>query len=205
MLEEEFLIKCFVLIGIGSIIGWITNYIAIKMLFRPYKEINLIFFKIQGLLPRRKHEIGKSIAEVIDRELLSMDDIISKISGKDIEVKFNEAIDKILENKLKDEILSMFPMAALFLNDSMVKKIQGAIKNKILENKEELIKLFANYLKENIDIQSIIVEKVDKFSLEKIEEIICSLAKKELKHIEIIGAILGGIIGAVQFLVITII
>ncbi|MEF9933140.1 MAG: DUF445 family protein, partial [Cetobacterium sp.] len=37
------------------------------------------------------------------------------------------------------------------------------------------------------------------FSLEQLEEITFKLAKKELKHIEIVGAILGGLIGVVQF------
>ena len=39
--------------------------------------------------------------------------------------------------------------------------------------------------------------------MEKIEEIIITLAKKELKHIEYIGAVLGGVIGLVQFAVVT--
>ncbi|MEF9933141.1 MAG: DUF445 family protein, partial [Cetobacterium sp.] len=61
---------------IGALIGWITNYVAIKMLFRPYKEINLGLFKIQGLIPKRRHEIGITIAETVQNELISMEDII---------------------------------------------------------------------------------------------------------------------------------
>lgn len=202
-MNQELILKGIVLIIVGSLIGWTTNYIAIKMLFRPYKEIKLGFFKIQGLIPKRKHEIGEGIAEVVDKELLSLEDITSKISGEDIEKKIGDLIDKVLKNKLKEEILSLFPMAALFLNDSMLEKIKEAIKNSILGNKDEMIEVFTNYLQENIDIKEIVVEKVDAFSLEKIEKIICGLAKKELKHIEIIGAILGAIIGAVQFVLIS--
>jgi len=202
-MNQELFLKGIILIIIGSLIGWTTNYIAIKMLFRPYKEIKLGFFKIQGLIPKRKHEIGEGIAEVVDKELLSLEDITSKISGEDIEKRIGELIDKVLKNKLKDEILSLFPMAALFLNDSMLEKIKEAIKNSIIGNKDEMIKLFIEYLQEKVDIKEIVIKKVDAFSLEKIEEIICELAKKELKHIEIIGAILGAIIGAVQFILIS--
>lgn len=202
-MNQELILKGIILIIIGSLIGWTTNYIAIKMLFRPYKEIKLGFFKIQGLIPKRKHEIGEGIADVVDKELLSLEDITSKISSEDIEKRIGELIDKILKNKLKDEILSLFPMAALFLNDSMLEKIKEAIKNSIVGNKDEMIKLFTEYLQEKVDIEEIVIQKVDAFSLEKIEEIICELAKKELKHIEIIGAILGAIIGAVQFILIS--
>lgn len=195
--------KCFLLVFIGAMIGWITNFIAIKMLFRPYKEVNLIFFKIQGLLPKRRNEIGNSIAEVVNNELVSVKDIISKISPEDIEENIGLIVDRILESRLKEEIVKNFPMAAFFLSDSMLEKIKHIIKQSILDHKEEMINVFAEYLENKVDIKSIIVEKVNGFSLEKIEEIIITLAKKELKHIEYIGAVLGGIIGLVQFAVVT--
>ncbi len=197
------MLKCFLLVFIGAMIGWITNFIAIKMLFRPYKEINLIFFKIQGLLPKRRNEIGNSIAEVVNNELVSVKDIISKISPEDIEENIGLIVDRILESRLKEEIVKNFPMAAFFLSDSMLEKIKHIIKQSILDHKEEMINVFAEYLENKVDIKSIIVEKVNGFSLEKIEEIIITLAKKELKHIEYIGAVLGGIIGLVQFAVVT--
>lgn len=197
------ILKCFLLVFIGAMIGWITNFIAIKMLFRPYKEINLIFFKIQGLLPKRRNEIGNSIAEVVENELVSVKDIISKISPEDIEENIGLIVDRILELRLKEEIVKNFPMAAFFLSDSMLEKIKHIIKQSILDHKEEMINVFAEYLENKVDIKSIIVEKVNGFSLEKIEEIIITLAKKELKHIEYIGAVLGGIIGLVQFALVT--
>lgn len=197
------ILKCFLLVFIGAMIGWITNFIAIKMLFRPYKEVNLIFFKIQGLLPKRRNEIGNSIAEVVNNELVSVKNIISKISPEDIEENIGLIVDRILESRLKEEIVKNFPMAAFFLSDSMLEKIKHIIKQSILDHKEEMINVFAEYLENKVDIKSIIVEKVNGFSLEKIEEIIITLAKKELKHIEYIGAVLGGIIGLVQFAVVT--
>ena len=199
------ILKCFLLVSIGAMIGWITNFIAIKMLFRPYKEINFFFFKIQGVLPKRKNEIGKSIAEVVNNELVSIKDIISKISADDIEENMGGIIDKILESRLKEEIVKNFPMAAFFLSDSMLEKIKGIIRQSILDNKDEMIKVFGEYLESKVDIKKIIAEKVDAFSLEKVEEIIVSLAKKELKHIEYIGAVLGAVIGLAQFAAVSLI
>ena len=46
---------------------------------------------------------------------------------------------------------------------------------------------------------------MDNFSLREIEDIIIKISKKELKHIEILGGILGGIIAVFQYLIITII
>ena len=195
------LIKAVLLIVIGSMIGWITNYIAIKMLFRPYKEINLGIFKIQGLIPKRRHEIGITLADTIQKELISIDDIMKKLENANLDVQMEKIIDSILEKKLASEITAKFPMIAMFLNESALNKIKEAIKGSIMENKDQIISMLFETLEKNVDFKEIIVEKVDAFSLEELERITFSLAKKELKHIEIIGAILGGLIGVAQFII----
>ncbi len=200
-MNTELLIKLLLIVGIGAGIGWITNYVAIKMLFRPYKEINLGLFKIQGLLPKRKHEIGESIAEVIQAELVSLQEILNSLDGDKLEEKMSSVIDKILEEKLQSEITRNFPMLAMFLSSDMLEKIKNIIKNSILENKENIVKMFSNYVEENVDFKGIIIKNVDAFSLEKLEEVTYSLAEKEFKHIEVIGAILGAIIGFIQFII----
>ena len=196
---NQIIIKLFLIVGIGAMIGWITNYIAIKMLFRPYKEMNFLFFKIQGLIPKRRSEIAISIADTVQKELISLKDITNSLNADELEEKMGTVIDKILEEKLESEITKKFPMLAMFLNDEIINKIKSMIKTSILENKETIINMFTNYLEEKVDFKKIIIENVEAFSLEKLEEITYSLAKKELKHIEVIGAILGGIIGIFQF------
>lgn len=196
---NQIIIKLFLIVGIGAMIGWITNYIAIKMLFRPYKEMNFLFFKIQGLIPKRRSEIAISIADTVQKELISLKDITSSLNADELEEKMGTVIDKILEEKLESEITKKFPMLAMFLSDEIINKIKSMIKTSILENKETIINMFTNYLEEKVDFKKIIIENVEAFSLEKLEEITYSLAKKELKHIEVIGAILGGIIGVFQF------
>lgn len=196
---SQIVIKLCLIVGIGAMIGWVTNYIAIKMLFRPYKEMNFLFFKIQGLIPKRRSEIAVSIADTVQKELISLKDITNSLNPDEIEVRMGEIIDKILEDKLQVEITKKFPMLAMFLSDEIINKIKDMIKSSVLENKDTIINMFTNYLEEKVDFRKIIVENVEAFSLEKLEEITYSLAKKELKHIEVIGAILGGIIGVFQF------
>lgn len=200
-MNTELIIKLLLIVGIGAGIGWITNYVAIKMLFRPYKEINLGLFKLQGLLPKRKHEIGENIAEVIQTELVSLQEILKSLDGSKLEEKMSEIIDGILEEKLQSEITKNFPMLAMFLSNDMLDKIKKVIKNSILEKRENIVFMFSNYLEKNVDFKGIIVKNVDSFSLEKLEEITYSLAKKEFKHIEVVGAILGAIIGFIQFII----
>ena len=190
-----------VMILISGAIGWITNWVAIKMLFRPHKEINFGLFKIQGLIPKRKAEIGTGIASIIQNELISVKDVISNIDREEFSKRLDSSIDEVLEKNLKAKVKEKFPILQMFFSDRMAKDVSNTIKDIIMENQEKIFEIFSNYAEENIDFEVIISNKISNFSLDKLEEIVTLLAKKELKHIEVIGAILGGLIGVAQCLI----
>ena len=190
-----------VMILISGAIGWITNWVAIKMLFRPHKEINFGLFKIQGLIPKRRAEIGSGIANIIQNELISVKDVISNIDREEFSKRLNSSIDRVLEKNLKGKVKEKFPFLQMFFTDKIAKDVGNTIKDIIMGNQEKIFEIFSNYAEENIDFEVIISDKISNFSLDKLEEIITFLAKKELKHIEVIGAILGMLIGAVQYLI----
>ena len=190
-----------VMVLISGAIGWITNWVAIKMLFRPHKEINFGLFKIQGLIPKRKAEIGTGIASIIQNELISVKDVISNIDREEFSKRLNSLIDDVLDKNLKKKVKEKFPLLQVFFSDKVAKDVGNTIKDIVMENQEKIFEIFSNYAEENIDFEIIISDKISNFSLDKLEEIITLLAKKELKHIEVIGAILGMLIGAVQYLI----
>lgn len=186
---------------IGTLIGWFTNYLAIKLLFRPYKEMNFLFFKIQGLIPKRRAEISLNIADVVEKELISVDDIAEKIEEIDIsDGVIDRLLDKVIGEKLQKNILDKNPLLKMIINDSVIQKIKSYFKKSILENKEEIVEEIIKIVKEKINFREIILDKMENFSLQEIEEIILRISKNELKHIEIIGGVLGGIIAVFQFL-----
>lgn len=193
--------KLVIMVIISAAIGWITNWVAIKMLFRPHNEINLGLFKIQGLIPKRRAEIGIGIADVIQNELISIKDVIANIDREEFSKRLNDLIDDVLEKNLKTKVKEKFPVMQMFFSDKMAKDVSNTIKGIVMENQEKIFEIFSNYAEENIDFSTIITDKISNFSLDKLEEIINGLAKKELKHIEVIGAILGAFIGLIQYFI----
>ena len=194
------------MVGVGALIGWFTNYLAIRLLFRPYNEINLVIFKLQGLIPKRRHEIALNIAEVIETELIYISEIGDKLDTSSFEYDdLDDFLDRLVKEKIKAELLEKNPFLKMFMNDGILNKMRDYIKKLILDNKEELFQLLLKSIEKNVDLKGHIIEKMDNFSLREIEDIIIKISKKELKHIEILGGILGGIIAVFQYLIITII
>jgi len=189
-----------IMVSVGTLIGWFTNYLAIKLLFRPQREINFLLFKIQGLIPKRRDEITENIAGVVEQELISVADIAEKFKGSELDEEIvNDIVDKIIGVKLQKSILEKNPLLKMIVNDSLMEKLKSYFKKAILENKEEILAEILKVVEEKIDFKEIMVEKMTNFSLDEIENIILKISKKELKHIEIIGGVLGGIIAVFQF------
>ena len=127
---ENLLIQLAIMVFVGILIGWFTNYLAIKLLFRPYKEVNFLFFKIQGLIPKNRDKISENIAETIEKELISVKYITEKLKDSDVinDEVLDKLLDKIIGEKLKKSILEKNPLLKMFLNDSLIEKIKSYFK-----------------------------------------------------------------------------
>ena len=134
-------------------------------------------------------------------ERISISDITEKMQNEKIdESVIDGLLDKIVGEKLQKKILEKNPLLKMFVNDSMIDKMKSYFKKTILENKEEIVAEIVKIAEEKINIREIMIEKMHNFSLEEMERIILTVSKNELKHIEIIGGILGGTIAIFQFL-----
>ena len=195
------MLKLIILAIIGALIGWLTNVIAIKLMFRPIQPVRIwgTPFVLQGLIPKRKDEIAKSIGDVINEELISMEVIVDKVIAdmdkKQIVEMIKVKIVSIAGEKMPSIIPSIFKGAI----------IQN-IENMIDENGETLVLEMGEKLShmaiESIDISKMVEDQIIAYDFGKIEEMILKIAKNELKHIEVLGGVLGFAIGLLQGIVV---
>lgn len=176
---------------LSGFLGWLTNYIAIKTLFRPYKPISFLGFTIQGLLPKRQKELSTRIAKVIIKYLISNSDIILAFDNK-------EQLERI-KNKakpyLKEQILQEVPSLMKSMAEPL---IENVLEKKTIPMIKELSHQLNDHLFENIDLEEIIFKRLSEYNTENLEKVVLSIAKKELRYIEYLGFIIGFIIGLVQ-------
>lgn len=181
---------------IGGLIGWITNVLAIKLLFRPLNPIKIpiINFEIWGLVPKRKKEIARNIGEVISTELLSIDDIANQAFSDEDKESFNtyisDKIKNIINEKLESIPMPFRMMASPFIDDILNKEVPSAV--------ESIGSDLINKIKDNVEIEKIVEYKINELDLLKLEDIILKVAKKELTQIEYWGLVLGAAIGLIQ-------
>lgn len=142
---------------IGAVIGYITNWLAIKMLFRPYNEVKILGVKMPftpGLIPKEQKRIAKSVGETIGTHLLSTDTLVDALGNdavKDSVKKWSKKkIEKICNSEVTvEEILSKIDPN---LNESIKIKLKHISKEKLQEILSKKIKSEINGTKTIKDI-----------------------------------------------------
>ncbi|WP_315167902.1 DUF445 domain-containing protein [Metaclostridioides mangenotii] len=195
------LIKILILASIGGVIGYITNVVAIRLIFRPIKPIKIPILNIEiiGLIPKRREEIATNIAIIVEEEFISLDEILDNVITEDdkdeVVIYIKSRISVLLNEKFSYVPSSIKKLIEGYLNDMVEEEVKNSI--------DDLSKGMMAKASERINIQEMIEEKINELDLLVLEDLIISVAKKELKHIEFLGLVLGFLIGIVQGLIVT--
>jgi uncharacterized membrane protein YheB (UPF0754 family) len=188
----------FLLPFIAALIGWMTNYIAVKMLFHPKEPKKFIGITFQGVFPKRQHALAEKLGQLVADELFSISDVSAKIKEFATSDEAMNEVGKRIEMTIRNKLVQAFPMLAMFLSDEMVEKVTGLFKNELKDFLSATSQGMGEKLEENLNVQEMVKERVNAFSSEKLEELLNQLMKKEFKFIELVGAILGFFIGCIQ-------
>jgi uncharacterized membrane protein YheB (UPF0754 family) len=186
---------------ISAFIGWITNWLAIKMLFHPREPRMILGLTLQGIFPKRQKVFAEKLGKLVSDELLSYDDIHQKISNpenlKKIMPMLERHIDDFLRVKLGDEM----PILSLFIGDRTINSLKRIFMQELEILFPQVMKSYTGKLKADLDLEKIVTARVAGFSSEKLESILQQIMSKEFRFVEIIGGVIGFIIGLVQVLI----
>ena len=182
--------------AISGIIGWSTNWIAVKMIFRPIRERRILGIRVQGLIGKRQQELASAIGRVVGEHLVEHKDIVRALNKLDFGAVFSGVLDRGLAPKVKE--LRGLPLIGGFLTESRVDDIKNSIVQGILAHKEAVLDEVERGLEKGLDVPRLVQQKVATFAIEKLERMILDVASRELRAIEVLGGVLGVLIGLVQ-------
>ena len=172
---------------IGGLIGWITNALAIWMLFHPYKEKKILGMKVPftpGLIPSRMKDLAASVASAVKDYIFTAEEVEKLLK----ELKLDDLVAHELTKNLPSPLDNWSRALATKLFKEKLANIgrdlSGEMRKEVEERLEELV---LNRILDNFDPQ-------------KVEVVVRRVASRELRYITLFGGLLGALIGAVQAL-----
>ena len=161
---------------VGGIIGYCTNYIAIKMLFRPYKAVYIGKWRIPftpGIIPKNQKRLAGAIGKAVSGQLLTKEALMESID-KTGEKYITEISERIYESDSR--ILDILPED--IDREKLIESVSDSLSDKILEIAKQINyeSVAAQFTKEtldsllagnpmfgmllNADIQNVVAEKL---------------------------------------------
>lgn len=148
---------------VAGVVGYITNKIAIKMLFRPYKP-KWYTLGWQGIVPKTRPKLAVKISEIVGQKLLAHDDFLYALENNDIKAKIHNLIAEKLKSLNAKDIHAVIRLSSL--------------EDKIIDNKDVINKALNSaaktvidiFINKQIDINSFrepVFQLVKSFNLEK--------------------------------------
>jgi uncharacterized membrane protein YheB (UPF0754 family) len=186
---------------VSGAIGWLTNWVAVKMLLHPLRPKVVLGVKFQGLIPRRIEDLASRIAISISRDFLTVEDIGEMIEKVELKPFLSEYIKNKWDEKL-DVILGAFPMIKMMVPQDKLDGIRDKVIESFTEGEGDIGSAIAEAIQDKVDLEEVIRTNILAFDLSQLDSIINEIAKKEFRFIEILGGVIGFIIGLFQVLLV---
>ncbi len=177
---------------VTGFVGYFTNYLAIKMLFRPHSK-KWYSLGWQGVIPKNRGKLAKEVGIMVGKELLGESEIHNAISSENFQLLLNNAVSKELKNFLSADYGSVHNIAVkmgipvekmineslnnLIKNEDFINKINlflnkeiKSIANEFLskslnefENIDKYVENFVNSLLQKGNWQEIVIDEISSF------------------------------------------
>ncbi len=185
----------------SALFHWLTIKLALKMLFHPKKPVNILGYQLQGVFPKRQKQFAQSLGELVSKELLSFEDIAGKVTNPENIKAVMPIVEEKIDGFLKVKLAEALPVISMFIGDKTIDKVKTVFMAELEQLFPELMNQYMGRLQKDLDLEKIVVDKVNSFSTDKLEEILQKIMNKEFRFVEIIGGVLGLLIGIVQVLI----
>ncbi|MEW6522629.1 MAG: DUF445 family protein [Bacillota bacterium] len=181
---------------LGAFIGWVTNHLAISFLFRPHRPwLGLRWF--QGVIPKNRRVLVETVAGHVASDLLSSSDIARQLNHGQLRLRLSHVFAGALTERLDQKLPAFVPLRSVIINE-----FYGYAQREVQEWLERDFRRLLDELTDRMDVAGVVAAKLETLDLSEVERLVRSVAGRELRVIEVTGAVLGAIIGFIQALLV---
>jgi len=182
----------------GFIVGYLTNWVALTVIFKPVQPRYICGFRIQGLFLKRQVEVAETYARLLAGNVLNADNLLlGMISGSCSDQFFT-----VLDNSIQQAIEKKAPKRAVnwvigrqeFI--SLKARVSQLVREEIEKN--NALRPITPYIDEALNVRATLEDSMRRLSCEEFEDMIHPVfAEGELKLV-LIGGFLGVVVGMIQ-------
>lgn len=182
----------------GLIVGYLTNWIALKVIFEPKHPIKFMGFTIQGMFLKRQDEVSRVYSDIIESKLITSENIIQIAlhgSGSD---QFLELVELHVNDAVERYVAFAQPYFALAVGSESYYKMKEIAIKRIFEDSEKYLPYAFEYTNKAMRIGDDLCERMKALSPEEFEGVLRPAYEADEWKLILTGALLGMGAGFIQ-------
>jgi uncharacterized membrane protein YheB (UPF0754 family) len=182
----------------GFLVGWITNFLALKVIFAPLEPKQILCWELQGIFLKRQNEVSATFARIVCVEILHIKAIWDAIFAGKLSKNFFamlRAHTLVFTEKLIAEIK---PVAIAAMGAAEFAKMKEDIAQKVIDNIPSIIDHSYAYTQEALDMETTIRTKMQELPAPDFEGVLHPAFQEDEFTLIMLGGVLGAIVGVIQ-------
>jgi uncharacterized membrane protein YheB (UPF0754 family) len=180
----------------GMCIGWVTDWLAIKLVFFP-RERRLGF---QGIFQKRRDEVAEQYGDLIAREVMTVPNILESILNGPRADRLKALVQKVVWQTVDDQASLARPMVAAAIGDKRLTEMKREAALKAIERLPDTIRHAEDYLTETLDVGNTIATKMRDLTRAEYEDLLRPAFRRDEWKLIAVGAAIGFLVGELQVL-----
>ncbi len=185
--------------GFGFITGFASDWLALNLIFIPREPKKLLgVIPVHGVLHAERDNVTRDYARILANDLFSPDVLLEAILRGPTSERLFAAIEKEVSAAVDAQVGIAQPLITLAIGTKRYRQAKDAITGMLLERLPETMQEAKDYTAKTLDIENLIVEKMDKLSPDQYEAILRPVFKDDEMLMVTVGAVLGFLVGELQ-------
>lgn len=192
-----------VLPAFGLVVGFVSDWIALQLLFWPKQPRRVLGLKVQGLFLKRQQEVARDYGELIAKQIITPHHIIEEILHGPASDKVIALVQRHVTQMVDEQAGIARPLVALAIGSKRYQAIKQIVAEKLVQRLPEALRNVERYAERAMDIRGTVVSKMQELTPEEFEGLLRPAFKEDEWSLIAVGAALGFLVGELQVFLMT--
>lgn len=186
---------------VTGLIGWGTNWAAVKMIFHPVRFLGIGPLGWQGILYKQSHKFASGVADMATENLISARELMERIDPDEVEALLGEVFEREAATLCAEAAGIIAPGAWDKLPEPIRAMVVAQVQMKSKAMARDLFVELSERADDLIDLNKLVYQQLSGANVGRLAEFTQKIGAKEFKFIEYYGGVFGFLIGLVQITV----
>jgi uncharacterized membrane protein YheB (UPF0754 family) len=185
----------------GLLIGWFTDWLALKMIFLPREPRRFLgLYTWQGIFQKRRDQVAADYGDMIAREIITIPNLLEAVLRGPKSDRLFAMITREVQKTIDAQASVVKPFVAIAVGTRKFQEMKQTAAAKAAERVPETIRYAENYAINALDVRNTIVDRMKKLSALEFEQLLRPAFRQDEWKLIAVGAVIGGLVGELQVL-----